>query len=93
MAIQVPDIEKMTLADAKELCQPGQAIFVDSEKICVLQQSDVKRYDDYKERLKKYLLDKFSNANEDKPSMISVAALLRNELLREIYKDIDNDRI
>lgn len=48
---------------------------------------------DYKKRLKDYLIDKFSSADGDRPSMISVAALLRNELLREIYNDIVNDRI
>lgn len=57
------------------------------------EKSDIKNLADYKARLKDYLLDKFSSADEDKPSMISVAALLRNELLREIYKDIVNDRI
>lgn len=48
---------------------------------------------EYKKRLKNYLIDKFSSADEDKPSMISLAALLRNELLRDIYKDVVNDRI
>lgn len=57
------------------------------------EKSDLKNLDDYKARLKDYLIDKFSSADEDKPSMISVAALLRNELLREIYNDIVNDRI
>lgn len=56
-------------------------------------EKEVKELKEYKERLRKFLWDECSSAEDDKPSMISVAALLRNELLREIYKDIDNDRI
>ena len=93
MAVIVPNVEKMTLAEAKNFCRQGQAIFIDSDHILILEKSDVKNFDDYKKRLKDYLIDKFSFADEDKPSMISVAALLRNELLREIYNDIVNDRI
>ena len=60
---------------------------------CPSEKSDIKNLDAYKVRLKNYLLNKFSSADEDKPSMLSVAALLRNELIREIYQDIVFDRI
>lgn len=48
---------------------------------------------EYKARLKGHILRLMSNAEDDKPSMYSLAAFIRNEALRELYHDIDEDRI
>ena len=48
---------------------------------------------EYKQRLKEYLISLYSHAENDKPSMISLVAHIRNELMREIYKAVDDDMI
>ena len=93
MVVIVPNVEKMTLAEAKNFCRPEQAIFIDSEHILVLEKSDVKNFDAYKKRLKDHILGIMSSAEDDKPSMFSLAAYIRNEVLRDLYNDIDKDRI
>lgn len=47
----------------------------------------------YKQKLKSHILDLISSAEKDKPSMYSLAAYIRNEVLRDLYHDIDEDRI
>ena len=91
MAVRLSD--NITLAEAKELCKNGQVIFIDSEKIYILEEKDVKKYDAYKQRLKDHILSLMSRAEDDKPSMFSLAAYIRNEVLRDLYHDIDEDRI
>lgn len=45
--------------------------------------------DAYKQRLKDYLLSIFEPGEEGKPSMISLAAWIKNETIREIFNNID----
>lgn len=52
-------------------------------------EQEVKELKEYKGRLRKFILDEFSSAEEDKPSMISLAAWIKNETLRKIYNNID----
>lgn len=52
-------------------------------------EQEVKELKEYKDRLRKFIIDEFSSADADKPSMISLAAWIKNETLRKIYYNID----
>lgn len=52
-------------------------------------EKEVKELKEYKERLRKFLWDECSSAEDDKPSMISLAAWIKNETIRKIYNNID----